>query len=153
MHVFGLTSIKTMNRINELYRKYFKGSPNAKRIFVSPEEASFVKYGINSFLATKVAWLNQFKQIIDSYSQATGETFDYDTVISAMLNDERIGESHTKVPGIDGKLGFGGACFTKDTSAFLEFSKNQTKEFTILGEAIKSNNKIRNQYELDSREK
>ena len=58
------------------------------------------------------------------------------------------------VPGHDGRKGFGGACFTKDTAAFLNYSKSISEEFTLLKTVIEINNKIRSQYEdLDEREK
>jgi UDP-glucose 6-dehydrogenase len=63
--------------------------------------------------------------------------------------DSRIGPSHTKVPGFDGKLGFGGACFPKDTAAFINYNNC----LTLLQEAVTINNKYRAQYELDDREK
>ena len=72
-----------------------------------------------------------------------------------MVNsDERIGNSHMDVPGHDGKLGFGGACFPKDTAALLSFSKDINKEFSLLKEVIRINNNIRMQYnEIDERER
>ena len=66
-----------------------------------------------------------------------------------MIDDPRIGASHTTVPGYDGKYGFGGACFPKDTSAFLHYAG----DFSILEEVIDANNEVRKQYEIDDREK
>ena len=70
-------------------------------------------------------------------------------VINAIGLDPRIGRSHTTVPGYDGKRGFGGACFPKDTTALLTDYPNMT----VLEEAIETNNDYRSQYELDFREK
>ena len=50
------------------------------------------------------------------------------------------------VPGHDGRKGYGGACFPKDTAALLKFSKNLGKEFTLLRESIIINNRIRSVY-------
>ena len=63
--------------------------------------------------------------------------------------DSRIGSSHTKVPGFDGKQGYGGACFPKDTLAITKY----TNKLTLLEKAIIINNDYRLQYELDDREK
>ena len=63
--------------------------------------------------------------------------------------DERIGQSHSKVPGPDGKKGFGGACLPKDMNAFINFDS----DLTLIAETVKINNKIREEYELDEREK
>ena len=63
---------------------------------------------------------------------------DYDSIIKAIGTDSRIGFSHTQVPGPDNKIGFGGACFPKDTQAFSSFAKNK---FTVLDKVIEENNK------------
>jgi len=65
-----------------------------------------------------------------------------------MLSDPRIGSSHTSVPGFDGKRGYGGACFPKDTNAFYNYDKS----FTVLRETIAVNNAMRSVYEKDERE-
>ena len=40
-----------------------------------------------------------------------------------MITDQRIGSSHVQVPGFDGRKGYGGACFPKDTNAFSKFAE------------------------------
>lgn len=131
----------------KLLKKYYDDYSACRQCpthYVKPEEASFVKYGINCFLASKVMWFNQFENIIRKKSNAR-----YSRIINAMIDDPRIGASHTTVPGFDGKRGFGGACFPKDTAAFLKYSE----DFSILEEVINSNNEVRDQYEIDDREK
>ena len=57
------------------------------------------------------------------------------------------------VPGHDGRKGFGGACFPKDSLALVKFAKDKNLELQLLKKTIKINNKIRSKYdELDSRE-
>ena len=59
-----------------------------------------------------------------------------------------------QVPGPDNRYGFGGACFPKDTNAFLEYSKELGAEFSLLKEVIKVNNSIRSSYnDVTAREK
>ena len=59
-----------------------------------------------------------------------------------------------KVPGYDGKNGFGGACFPKDSSALIKYSEEKGINLDVLRSVIKKNNQIRSQYsELDDREK
>ena len=112
--------------------------------------ASLVKYSINTFLASKVIFFNQ---LYDIY-QALNSDIKWDEFITMINSDKRIGESHMDVPGHDGRLGFGGACFPKDTTALLSLSKDIDKEFSLLKEVIRINNNIRMQYnELDDREK
>lgn len=140
LHVFGGQSDVT-KMLEGYYAKHSSCKP-CPAFHMSAIEASFVKYGINSYLATKVLWFNQFYDIIEKNGG------NYNNVVNAMIADERVGKSHTTVPGYDGKRGFGGACFPKDTSAFLNFDSS----FTVLAEVIKANNAFRSKYEKDSRE-
>lgn len=102
--------------------------------------ASLIKYSINSWLATKVIWFNQLRELYDeSGARASWEQF------TTMLNeDPRIGDSHMQVPGPDGEKGFGGHCFPKDTKALLYYSKLKSKKLNILEDIIKYNSKYRN---------
>lgn len=141
IHVFG-GHIDDCSRLHSYYDDY-SACRQCPTHYTTFEEASFIKYGINCYLASKVMWFNQFAEIIHK-SKAR-----YSRVVNAMIDDPRIGASHTTVPGYDGKLGFGGACFPKDTSAFLHYAG----DFSILEEVIDANNEVRKQYEIDDREK
>lgn len=141
MHVFG-GERKYCEQVHKLYQHYSACKP-APHYIMSAKEASFVKYGVNSFLASKVLWFNQFREIVDKHDCK------YNTIINAIGTDARIAASHTQVPGPDRKRGFGGACFPKDTNAFFKFAP----EFSVLEEVIRVNNKYRSEYELDDREK
>jgi UDPglucose 6-dehydrogenase len=130
----------------EMLHSFYKAHSSCKEApvhIMSAVEASLVKYGINSFLASKVLWFNQY---YDTISKCNGN---YSTILDAMLTDPRIGKSHTAVPGFDGKRGFGGACFPKDTAALLNFDPS----LTVLREVIAVNNAYRSAYEKDDREK
>lgn len=142
MHIFG-GSIEATRNVENIYNEYSlcKSCPV---YHMSAVEASLVKYGINTFLATKVAWFNQFYDMVERFGG------NYGTVIRGITTDKRVGPSHTTVPGFDGKRGFGGACFPKDSAAFLKLSEHS---FSILDEAIRVNNDLRKEYEKDSREK
>jgi UDPglucose 6-dehydrogenase len=100
-------------------------------------EASMVKYTTNCFLSIKVAFFNQL------YDMCQTNGADYNTVRQVLSFDNRIGHSHMQVPGPDGSRGFGGACFPKDTNAFVHYSDRLTKNVSILESAIKYNKKIR----------
>ena len=96
-------------------------------------EASLAKYTINSFLATKVTFMNELWGI------ATAFGLDYDTIAEMVKMDTRIGLSHMKVPGPDGQFGFGGACFPKDTSALLKLAEQKNVSMNVLDAAVKKN--------------
>ena len=50
------------------------------------------------------------------------------------------------VPGHDGRFGFGGACFPKDTSALINYADSLDVDLSLIKDAIKQNNKIRSTY-------
>tara|TARA_R110000782_G_scaffold97307_1_gene182119 strand:- start:136 stop:1086 length:951 start_codon:yes stop_codon:yes gene_type:complete len=111
-------------------------------LFTSGPEAAFVKYGVNSYLAMKVTFFNQIYDSIQKFG------CNFPTVANAIGKDERIGVGHTRVPGYDGKRGYGGACFPKDTKAFTLFDN----DLTLIDKCVTINNSYRKQYELDERE-
>lgn len=144
--IIGTNFTAAYESVMNYYEKYSMCKKGINYINVTPSEASFVKYTINTFLAMKTAYFNELYSLAD----ATG--VNYQNILKGVLADSRIGSSHTKVPGPDGKLGFGGACFPKDLNAFIDYSDNKSK-LTILKGVRTSNNRIRSQYETDDREK
>jgi hypothetical protein len=77
--------------------------------FTTTNEAEMLKLMKNCFLSAKVSLMNEFYD----FCAATGT--DYDTVVALAKQDARMGTSHFQVPGPDGRRGFGGTCFPKDT--------------------------------------
>lgn len=104
-----------------------------KVVYCTIGEAALAKYTINSFLATKVAFMNE----IYFLSRSLG--LDYNKIAEMASIDERIGRSHMRVPGPDGTFGFGGACFPKDTCALLKFAEEQGVVMNIIDSAVKKN--------------
>jgi nucleotide sugar dehydrogenase len=111
--------------------------------------ASLIKYSINTFLSTKVIFFNELYNLFNkSGSKDTWENF-----INIISIDSRIGNSHMQVPGPDGKLGFGGPCFPKDSNAFYSYSEKIEEPLKLLKETISINNQIRKKYSsIDKRE-
>ena len=103
----------------------------------SIQEAALTKYSINSFLATKVLFMNELASLSNALD------CDWATVRELMTLDHRIGKSHTQVPGPDGLPGFGGMCFPKDTSALLKCAEQVGKTLSVLDTAVKTNLIIR----------
>lgn len=121
-----------------------------EHIFMDISSASLVKYSINTFLASKVLFFNEIHNIFNKLKSND----DWESFTKVLSRDDRVGESHMDVPGHDGRKGFGGACFPKDTTAFLKYAENIGVDLDMLEAVVKKNNKIRNQYDdLDSREK
>jgi UDPglucose 6-dehydrogenase len=96
-------------------------------------EAALTKYAINSFLATKVVFMNELRGL------AVASGLDYDVIAEMISLDERIGHSHMRVPGPDGTFGFGGHCLPKDTEALLSLSKDLGVTMQVLEAALKKN--------------
>ena len=113
---------------------------------MSAKEAAYVKYGINTFLASKIAIFNELSAHMNRRDGAN-----YNRVVNAIGTDPRVGHSHTVVPGYDGKPGFGGACFPKDLTAFINSASSD--EFSILRTVNESNRAIRSALSLDDRER
>ena len=93
--------------------------------------ASMVKYVHNTWLATKVAFFHEIFSKLD-------KSYNHDSMIEILSMFENIGPSHMQAPNDEGKLGYGGHCFPKDTQAFLEYSNSE-----ILERVIEVNNKLR----------
>ena len=124
----GTTIIKT------LYKKVFRDIPIIK---TGSSTAEFVKYFSNCFLAAKVSFANEFKQVCDELN------VDFDKVVEYSLYDKRIGNTHFSVPGPDGKLGFGGSCFPKDLNAFINLARRLNVDPIVLSSVWEKNLELR----------
>lgn len=105
--------------------------------YCSIGEAAMAKYAINSFLATKVVFMNEL------YKVATRSGLDYDKISAMIKVDPRIGNSHLQVPGPDGSFGFGGMCFPKDTAALLKYAEGLGLNMNVIDAAVKKNTLLR----------
>ena len=122
-----------------MWQTLFQDScPKLKLVFnTSITEASMIKYATNCFLSIKVTFFNQL------YDLCKTNGADYDLVRQVLTHDNRIGKSHTMVPGTDGLRGFGGACFPKDTDAFIHYCDAQQISHTLVESAVQYNKKVR----------
>ena len=137
MHVFGGINADT-DTVEKLYREHSdcKECPVYKTDMVT---ASMVKYCINSFLATKVTFMNEMYDVLKA---ARGT--DWNTFSKIIQTDPRIGSTHLKVPGNDGQRGYAGSCFPKDTAALAWFAREiLNTPFTQLETSIEINDRLR----------
>ena len=98
-------------------------------------DAEVIKYMENSFLATKVSFVNQFYDIASAFGA------NWHNVREGWLLDERIGRSFTSV--FAENRGFRGKCLPKDISAIIKAADNVGYDANILKAIIDYNNKIR----------
>jgi UDPglucose 6-dehydrogenase len=101
------------------------------------KSASLFKYMMNSYLATKVTFMNEFKKLADS------EEVDWHGIKELSRHDYRIGTTHMDVPGPDGERGWGGACFPKDIAAIQMEALDLNTELELLGRVEDINKKHR----------
>lgn len=98
---------------HELLAKIFVGK---KFVVMSPLEAELTKYMHNVFGAYKITYFNACRE----YCEQMGA--DWQKVHDGVLLSGYINDTHTYVPGPDGKLGYGGKCFPKDVNAFAKLT-------------------------------
>lgn len=125
--VIGLETKKAENIMRELYQPI-----KAPIIFTSIESAEIIKHACNSFLATKISFMNAIANICEENG---GEI---DQVALAMGLDKRIGKDFLKAG-----IGFGGSCFPKDVSAFIRVAQDSGYDFKLLKEVKEINKKQR----------
>ena len=79
------------------------------------------------------------KQMSEKYDN------NWERVMDGFLLDQRIGYTHNSVPGPDGKLGFGGACFTKDMMAMMYRANELGINPAVLKGAWDKNKEVRDE--------
>jgi UDPglucose 6-dehydrogenase len=97
--------------------------------------AEMAKYMENAFLATKVAFCNEF------YDLAARDGVDYNELRELWLLDPRIGRSHTWVHPDD--RGFGGKCLPKDLQAIVAHAQRRGDPAILLESVLRSNERVR----------
>ncbi|MBT0607165.1 UDP-glucose dehydrogenase family protein [Aequorivita echinoideorum] len=124
--VIGSSSERATALMKKLYNPFVRsGNPI---IIMDEKSAELTKYAANSFLATKITFMNE----IANYCEKVGA--DVDMVRAGMGTDSRIGKRFL-FPGI----GYGGSCFPKDVKALQKAGKNEGYDFKILNSVIEIN--------------
>lgn len=124
--VIGVESEKARGIMRELYKPFVRqGNPI---IFMSEKSAELTKYAANSFLATKITFMNE----IANFCEKVGA--DVDDVRIGIGSDTRIGKRFL-FPGI----GFGGSCFPKDVQALVKSGKEVGHDFKIIDAVLRVN--------------
>ena len=151
----AVNDFKNQNRIiiggprpatTKVKRIFNKAFPKVPLIKTGSTTAEMVKYFINSFLSTKVSFVNEMYQICEKLE------IDYDKVIEYVKYDERLGKSHLNVPGPDGDFGYGGHCFPKDVKALIEVAYSLGISPTILLATDAKNNNVRKNRDWEKQE-
>ncbi len=126
--VIGTTSERAKKVMNDLYAPFVRqGNP---LIFMDEKSAELTKYAANSFLATKITFMNEIARLCELLGA------DVDMVRRGMGADERIGKRFL-FPGI----GYGGSCFPKDVQALGKSAQEVNYNFEILDAVMEVNEK------------
>ncbi|MGN6248269.1 MAG: UDP-glucose dehydrogenase family protein [Ginsengibacter sp.] len=124
--VIGTSSEKAKKILGELYAPFVRqGNPV---IYMDEKSAELTKYAANSFLATKISFMNEIAQLCEKLGA------NVDMIRKGIGSDERIGRRFL-FPGI----GYGGSCFPKDVQALVKSSDKAEYDFKILKAVMEVN--------------
>jgi UDPglucose 6-dehydrogenase len=124
--VIGVNSERARKLMGELYSPFVRsGNPV---IYMDERSAELTKYAANSFLATKISFMNEIAQLCERLDA------DVDMVRLGIGSDDRIGKRFL-FPGI----GYGGSCFPKDVQALVKSSSEVDYDFQILNAVMQVN--------------
>lgn len=124
--VVGTSSEKAQEVMGHLYEPFVRqGNPV---LFMDERSAEMTKYAANSFLATKISFMNEVANLCEKVGA------DVDQVRRGIGTDSRIGKRFL-FPG----LGYGGSCFPKDVQALHQTASQNDYNFAILDSVMKVN--------------
>lgn len=121
--VIGSDSSEAIEKVSKLFEHL-----NSPIVKCDLESAELIKYASNSFLATKISFINEIAQICDLSGA------DVSKVAQGMGLDSRIGPKF-----LNASIGYGGSCFPKDVQALYKTSSDFGYHFNILESVIKAN--------------
>jgi UDPglucose 6-dehydrogenase len=128
--VIGASSPQAIAILKDLYKPlYLLETPF---VITNIETAELIKYASNSFLATKISFINEMSNLCERVGA------DIHMVAKGMGLDQRIGPKFLH-PG----PGYGGSCLPKDTNALLRMAAEHNARLGIIDAAVKANEKQR----------
>jgi UDPglucose 6-dehydrogenase len=128
--VIGAKSAQAVAIMRDLYKPlYLIETPF---VITNVETAEMIKYASNSFLATKISFINEMATLCERVGA------DVHTVAKGMGLDQRIGSKFLH-PG----PGYGGSCLPKDTNALIRIAEEHGIELSVIGAAVRANEKQR----------
>lgn len=126
--VIGASDERAIQTMTELYKPFIR--ENHPIIIMDEKSAELTKYAANSFLATKITFMNE----IANFCELVGA--DVDKVRQGIGSDSRIGPKFL-YPGI----GFGGSCFPKDVQALVKSGREVDYTFEIINSVLEVNDR------------
>ncbi|MFK7780630.1 MAG: UDP-glucose/GDP-mannose dehydrogenase family protein [Candidatus Gracilibacteria bacterium] len=126
--VCGVENERSKEVMKELYKPFLRSYVNI--IFTDIKSAEIIKYAANSFLATKLSFINE----IANFAEKVGANIS--DISKGIGSDKRIGSKF-----LHAGIGYGGSCFPKDVQALIETGKEYGIDFQIIASTEKVNNK------------
>ncbi|WP_426669619.1 UDP-glucose dehydrogenase family protein [Mucilaginibacter sp. McL0603] len=124
--VIGTMDERARKLMGELYSPYVRqGNPI---VFMDERSSELTKYAANSFLATKISFMNEIANLCEKVGA------DVDMVRRGIGADDRIGRRF-----LFSGIGYGGSCFPKDVQALAKSAEENEYEFRILNSVMKVN--------------
>ncbi len=125
--IIGTESKKANKILKSLYMPIIK--KNSRYFNTSRRGAELIKYASNSFLATKISFINEIANLCEQIG------VDIKDVSSGMGTDQRIGDRFLRAGPA-----YGGSCFPKDTRALIDIGNKFKTNMSIVKSVVKSNN-------------
>jgi UDPglucose 6-dehydrogenase len=125
--IIGAASERAANSIVQLHQPF-----DTQIVVTDWESAEMIKYASNTFLATKISFVNSLANLCERFGA------DIEEVAIGMGLDSRIGGKF-----LQAGIGYGGSCFPKDTYALKHMADNVEYEFKILDATIETNHSQR----------
>jgi UDPglucose 6-dehydrogenase len=124
--VVGVTTMKARKVMEQLYQPL--SAWNVPIVYTTPETSELIKYAANSFLATKIAFINEISDLCEKTNANIQD------IAKGIGLDSRIGSKFLNVGP-----GYGGSCFPKDTIALVQTAQTYGSPLNIIEAVVKSN--------------
>ncbi|PZE21644.1 UDP-glucose dehydrogenase family protein [Paenibacillus xerothermodurans] len=121
--IIGADTVSAGQRMKNMYH-----SMDCPILVTTPKTAELIKYAANSFLATKISYINELSRLCDKLGINVKE------VAQGIGLDPRIGTSF-----LQAGIGYGGSCFPKDVASLLHTAHEHGSELKLLEEVVAVN--------------
>lgn len=131
-------SDETFQHLTEMFNRLYIHKPGIEIISKTFEECELFKYTLNVHLAVKVWYFNKIYELAEKMG------VEYESLKELFKLDSRIGDYGTKVPGPDGKRGYGLSCLPKETRGMMKLQERLGLDNTVLKHIVLENDIMRN---------
>jgi UDPglucose 6-dehydrogenase len=129
--IIGSDEVSASEKLAMVWQRFLPNLSRDRIILTTPENAEFVKYGTNTFLATKISLINTIATIAECLPGA-----DITTIARGIGLDPRVGSQFLRAG-----LGWGGSCLPKDLRALAAFSRQMGYSADLIEQTIAVNSK------------